>query len=147
MYMNKFTRAATWNPWQEMQRLQAEMNRIFADSERATAREFPPINVFAGETGVRVLAEVPGVDKNALEVTVVDDTLTLKGARALEPLKVGESYHRQERGAGKFVRTIQLPFKVEAEAVTAAFKNGVLEIALPRAHSDRPRKIAVESAA
>jgi len=147
MYRNQFTPAAGWNPWHEMQRFYSEMNRIFADSERRLATEFPPIDVWAGESGLKVLAQVPGVDANDLEVSVVDDTLTLKGSRALEALKQGESYHRQERETGKFVRTIQLPFKVEAEAVKAGFKNGVLEVDLPRAKSDLPRKIAVESAA
>ena len=146
MYRNTFTRAATWNPWQEIQRLQSEMNHLFAESDLRSAAEFPPINVFAGEEGLRVFAAVPGVDKNELEVTVVHDTLTLKGSRTQESLKDGESYHRQERGTGKFVRTLQLPFKVEAEAVKASFKNGVLEIELPRAKSERPHKITVESA-
>ena len=147
MYRNHFTPATAWNPWHEMQRFYSEMNRIFADTERHLATEFPPINVWAGEAGLRVFAQLAGVEKDDLEVSVIDDTLTLKGSRMLETLKPGESYHRQERETGKFARTIQLPFKVEADAVKASFKNGVLEIELPRAQSDLPRKITVESAA
>jgi HSP20 family protein len=147
MFRNQYEPATAWNPWREMQRLHAEMNRIFAAEERQLTNEFPPIDVWAGETGLKLFAEIPGVEKTDLEVTVVDDTLTLKGSRAPEALAQGESYHRRERGTGKFVRTIQLPFKVESDDVKASFKNGVFEIELPRAKSELPRKIAVENAA
>ena len=147
MYRNHFMPAAAWNPWHEMQRFYSEMNRILADSDRRAAAEFPPVNVWAGESGLKLRAQVPGVDAGDLELSVVADTLTLKGTRTLEALAQGESYHRQERETGKFVRTIQLPFKVEPDAVKAGFKNGVLEVDLPRAKSDLPRMITVESAA
>jgi HSP20 family protein len=147
MYRNYLTPATAWNPWQEMQRFYTEMNRAFGTADRHVATEFPPVNVWAGETGLRMFAEIPGLEPNDLEVTVVDDTLTLKGSRSLEALKPGESYHRQERETGKFVRTIQLPFKIESDSVKASFKNGVLEVELPRAKSEMPRKITVEAAA
>ena len=145
MYRNAFTHAAVWHPWQEMQRIQTEMNRLFGGLERSIEPEFPPIEAWAGEQGLRIVASLPGVDMKDVELSVVGDTLTLKGARNEEPLKEGESFHRRERGTGKFTRTLQLPFNIEVDAVKATSRNGMHEIDLPRAVADRPRKIAVES--
>jgi HSP20 family protein len=144
MYRNAFTHANVWNPWQEMQRLQAEVNRLFEGVERGGRElEFPPIDAWAGENGLRIAASMPGVDMKDVEVTVVGDTLTIKGTRGDEGAE-GATFHRRERSTGKFVRTLQLPFSVEVDAVKAASRNGMLEIELPRAMAERPRKIAVQ---
>jgi HSP20 family protein len=82
---------------------------------------------------------------NDLEISVVGDTLTLRGVRAPEKLGEGENYHRRERGSGRFTRALQLPFRIEADEVSATLKNGVLNITLPRAQADRPRKIQVKA--
>jgi HSP20 family protein len=133
-------------PWRELSRLHREMNRVFEGYDRPAATEFPPVNVWSGERGLRVHSWLPGFEKDDIDVSVVGDTLTLRGSRAENSLKEGETYHRQERGSGKFVRTFQLPFQVEADAVKASFRNGVLEIELPRAAAEQPRKIAVTTA-
>jgi HSP20 family protein len=146
MYTNAFTHAATWNPWQEMQRIQAEMNRLFGGLERQIEPEFPPIEAWAGENGLCIVAALPGVDMKDIELSVVGDTLTLKGTRPEEILKEGEAFHRRERGTGRFTRTLQLPFNIEVDAVKATSRNGMLEVDLPRAVSERPRKIAVQAA-
>jgi HSP20 family protein len=80
------------------------------------------------------------------ELTVVDDTVTLKGKRPGSDSSAGATLHRQERDAGQFIRTIQLPFGVEGDQVQARLQNGVLEVDLPRATSEKPRKITVKSA-
>ncbi len=76
----------------------------------------------------------------------MNDTLTLKGSRASEPLKEDERFLRRERLHGEFARALKLPFKVDGSAVAAKFDNGVLTIDLPRAESDKPRKIAIKTA-
>jgi HSP20 family protein len=70
----------------------------------------------------------------------------LTGKRVPEELKEGEKYHRRERGYGRFTRTFQLPFHVEANNVEAVFEKGILQISLPRAEADKPRKISVKAA-
>jgi HSP20 family protein len=93
-----------------------------------------------------VNAEVPGIDVKDIDISVVGETLTLSGARKSEDLEEGSRYHRQERGSGKFNRSVELPFPVDIDKVEATFKNGVLHISLPRSEADKPKKIVVKSA-
>lgn len=142
-WMNPWTRVAGWSPWSEMQRFQTEVNRLFSDLSRGNSADVPPINVWSGEEGLRIQAELPGYASDDIEISVVGDTLTLKGSRKQPEVGENESYHRRERATGSFVRTLELPFRVEQDAVKASLKNGLLDIELPRAVSERPRKIAV----
>jgi HSP20 family protein len=129
----------------DMQRLQGEMNQVFSGYSRP-APNFPAINAWRGQNGLLLTCELPGVDPDSLDISVVGDTLTLRGTRAPEALSQGDTYHRQERGYGKFSRTLQLPFRVESNEVSAEFANGVLTLRLPQAEADRPRKIQVKTA-
>jgi HSP20 family protein len=131
-----------------MDRMQREMNRLFDTYypvRLRTAPSFPAMNVWSSEEGLILTAEVPGIRPEDIDVSVIGETLNLTGARKPEELKEGTRYHRQERGYGKFSRTIQLPFPVDVNKVEATFKNGLLHISLPRAEADKPRKIAVKS--
>jgi HSP20 family protein len=94
---------------------------------------------------VVVTAELPGFNPDDVEVSVVQNTLTLRGSRTPEELKQGETYHRRERWNGKFVRTLELPFEVDHDKVEAQFRNGVLSIRLPRAPQNLPKKITVKA--
>jgi HSP20 family protein len=133
------------DPFQEMQRLQREVNKVFSGVGQSLSREVPPVNAWIGEGDVMVAAELPGIDPAKVDISVVGDTLTISGSRAAQILKEGESYHRQERDQGRFSRTIQLPFHVDAGKVEARYERGVLTITLPRAEADKPRKITVKS--
>ena len=133
------------DPFQEMQRLQREVNKVFSGAGQSLSREVPPVNAWIGEGDVIIAAELPGIDPAKVDISVVGDTLTISGSRTAETLKEGESYHRQERDQGRFSRTIQLPFHVEAGRVEAKYERGVLTITLPRAEADKPRKITVKS--
>ncbi|MCE5281037.1 MAG: Hsp20/alpha crystallin family protein [Deltaproteobacteria bacterium] len=132
------------DPLREMQRLQREMNRVFTGLEQPLSQEVPLVNAWVGEGDVVVTAELPGVDPAKVDISVVGNTLTISGTRDADPLKEGESYHRQERHYGRFSRSLQLPFHVEAGKVEARYERGVLRITLPRAEADKPRKIAVQ---
>jgi HSP20 family protein len=138
-----------WSPWREMARLQRDMNRLFAQMPTGFAADvaptFPAMNVWTDEDGAVVTVELPGVAPDGIDVSVVGDTLTLKGSRQPDELEEGETYHRRERRYGVFTRTFQLPFQVEPDQVEANFGNGVLQISLPRAEQDKPRKIAVKA--
>ena len=94
--------------------------------------EYPAIDLWTREDGIRLHAQLPGVAVSDIDLSVVGDTVTFKGTRP-------------NAESGRFVRTVQLPFPVESEAVRARFQNGVLEVELPRAASDKPRKITVQS--
>jgi len=134
--------------WREFDRLQQEMNRLFdvySPVRQRTAPTYPAVNIWTNENGLTLMAEVPGVQPDDLDINVVGETLTLSGQRNPDELNEDARYHRQERGYGKFTRSIQLPFPVNVNQVEADFKNGVLYVALPRAEADKPRKIAVKS--
>jgi HSP20 family protein len=104
------------------------------------------MNVWTNEDGAVLTAELPGMNPDDLEISVVNETLTLSGNRVGDEVPENVKYHRQERRSGQFTRTFQLPFTVEVEQVEAVFKNGVLHLSLPRAESEKPRKIAVKTA-
>lgn len=134
--------------WGEMDRLQREMNRLFEPFSRTGSRrqgDFPAVNIWTGEDEALLTAEIPGVDPGKIEVTVKDDTVTIRGGRELDELKEGESYLRQERGGGTFVRTFALPFHVDSDKVTAQYQKGILQLVLPRSDADKPKKIAVSA--
>jgi len=137
------------SPWREMERLQREMNRLFArvptSFEGTAAPAYPAMNLWTDQDGAIVTAELPGVDPDDIDISVVDDILTLKGGRQLDELKEGKTYHRRERRHGRFTRVFQLPFHVDANKVEAVFESGVLSISLPRAEADKPKKIAVKA--
>lgn len=131
--------------WREMERLQREMNRIMdgAGAGNGLRGEFPPLNVWANEENALITAEIPGVNADDLDISVVGDTLTLAGARSSENGDEQRTYHRRERWQGNFSRTIQLPFRINAEEVDATFDNGVLQVVLPRAEADKPHRISI----
>lgn len=131
--------------WQEMSKLQEEMNRLLSRAYEPTAGSFPPINLWVSQESAVVTAELAGVSANDLDISVVGDALTIQGQRQGEQLGDGATYHRRERGTGRFARAIQLPFRAESEEVTASYRNGVLSITIPRAHADRPRKVQIKS--
>jgi HSP20 family protein len=125
------------------------MNRVFdgySPIRTRVAPSYPALNIWSSEEGLVVNAEVPGIDVEDIEISVVGETLTLNGARKSEDLEEGVRYHRQERGYGKFNRSVELPFPVDIDKVEATFKNGVLQISLPRSEADKPKKIVVKSA-
>lgn len=144
--MNRRFRTPT--VWQEMDRLQREMDRLFraTSTNRLGTGGYPAMNIWSNEDKAMITTELPGIDLDDIDISVVGDTLTLSGRRVPEELDEGARYHRQERGFGKFTRSIKLPYTVDGDRVEATYKRGVLSISLPRAEVDKPRKIQVRSA-
>jgi len=130
--------------WREMERLRREMNRLFANAP-AGAQMYPAMNIWTNEDGAIVTAELPGFDSADIDITVEGNVLQLSGNRQPYELQEGEAYHRRERGQGRFNRAFQLPFDVEPGEVEAVFDKGVLQINLPRAEADKPKKITVKT--
>jgi HSP20 family protein len=131
-----------------MDRLQQDMSRLFRDRTENRVRRapaFPAINVWAAEDSALITAEIPGLDKDDLEINVTGDTLTLSGVRKSPELPDGARYHRRERAYGEFNRSIQLPYTVDINKVKATFKNGVLKVELPRVEAEKPKKITVKA--
>ena len=133
------------DPWRQIRRLQDEMNRVFSGIDRPRATAFPPVNVWSSPDGVAVTAELPGLDPSNLEISATDDNLTLQGELPSPRKEEGVTWHRRERRSGRFSRTIQLPFRIDADTVDASFRDGVLRISLARPEEEKPRKIEVKA--
>jgi len=136
------------NMWNQLQQIQNEMNRLFdlkeGDGIRQGLTTFPLVNVWEDGDALYIEAELPGLKLEDLEIYVTgNNQLTLKGERKAEvPTK--SVRHRQERGFGKFVRALTLPFAVDPNHVDARFEDGVLVIKLAKHESAKARKIVVK---
>jgi HSP20 family protein len=150
MWRNRYAnRRRLWpnmSLWSDMRRLQREMDFVFGGTSGPMRREFPLVNLWVSQDGVVVSAEVPGVLPADLSIDVLGETLTITGQRSAEELPDDVRYHRREREVGQFTRTVELPFRVDTDAVDATFRDGILTIRLPRVAEEKPRKIAVTSA-
>lgn len=149
MWRNRYRRQHAMWPrtavWHDVRRLRRDMDYLLGGTSGPIRASFPPLNQWVGDEGVVVTAEIPGVNPDELNITVNGDMLTVSGTRNDEELPEGAKYHRRERGFGKFSRTLQLPFQVDADEVGASFRSGVLTIELPRIPEEKPKKIEVKS--
>ncbi len=133
----------------EYERLHHEMNHLLEQATRPTlhaASTYPAMNAWINDDGALVTAELPGLDAEALEITVRENVLTVSGHREAMQCAAGERYHRRDRGCGAFERSFQLPFNVEVDGVEATYDKGILRIWLPKAEADKPRKIKIHTA-
>lgn len=130
-----------------LDRVQREMGRVFTNVfdnlERAPERTLPAINMWETDDALLAEAEVPGLTMEQIEVFVMNDELTLKGRRSAPQTENG-TFHRRERRAGEFTRVVTLPAPVNADAVEATLRDGVLTIKLPKAAEARARRIEVK---
>jgi HSP20 family protein len=149
------------NPWELMRELasmQDRMNRIWTSVyDRGAAHEdvsgagrwLPPVDIY--ESGAREIvlrADLPGLRRDAIDLTVENNTLTIRGERLRDEEGIGEDrYHRVERPAGTFQRTFTLPNTVDASRVKAEYRDGVLTVMLPLREEARPRQIQVDASA
>jgi len=113
-------------------------------TRRVLDTRMPTVDVIDGDREITVKAELPGVDKKDLEVTATDDTVTIKGSTHREEKEGKGDYYRHEITSGSFSRTVSLPAEVDGGKAKATFRNGVLELVLPKLEERKRRSIAVE---
>jgi HSP20 family protein len=129
--------------------MQQEMNRLFDEffGERRTGMTegqwVPAVDVSENESEMVVRAELPGMTHDDIEVNLQDNVLTLKGEKKQERKEDKENFHCLERSYGSFTRSFSLPAGVKQEDIKATFKDGILEISLPKAEEEKPKKIAI----
>lgn len=145
-------RGPVGNPFAEIERMRNYMESAYSalatgvnQLRRNYTGVFPLVNLAEDEERLFLTAELPGVDPAALELSIKGDTLTLKGSKKTGVEGAEVNYHRRERDGGTFGRSLTLPVKVQAEAVEAAFKNGILTVTLPKAAEARAHQISVKS--
>jgi HSP20 family protein len=136
---------STWDPWQELADLQKQMNRLFSSRWPVRREAFPPVNLRAGQDGLVLTAEIPGVRPDELDVTIQRDLVTIKGRRQPEPLEEGQTYTRRERFTEPFARTLELPFEVDPQHAEARYANGVLSLRISRPAEHKPTRVSVQA--
>jgi HSP20 family protein len=152
---------ARWEPFGSIRRrgdffneltgMQQEMNRLFDEffgerrTEMGEGTWLPAVDVSETDGEMVVRAELPGMSKDNIELSLQDNVLTLKGEKKQEKKEDEENYHRVERNYGSFTRSFTLPATVDQNNIQAIFKDGILEIVLPKAEEAKQKKIAVEA--
>lgn len=122
--------------------LESAMSSDWFGSTTASYGAFPLINVFQDGDDFVVIAELPGMSKDALEIQVKRNQVRIAGTKKVERSE-GVSVHRRERVAGDFDRTITFPAELNAEGAKAEYRDGILALFVPRAESERPRAIQI----
>jgi len=107
---------------------------------------FPAVDVSESDDKITVKAEVPGMEAKDIEISMVGDTLTIKGEKKSEREEKGETYHMVERSYGSFCRSLRVPAVVDADKVEATYKNGVLTVVLPKKEEVKPKAIQIKAA-
>ena len=138
------------DPFAEMDRLSAEMNRMFRhfgtrDAGLRPAVAYPAVDVWQDEHSLYVEAELPGIQIADLDIYVTGGNQLNLGGERKPPAVEGGVWHRQERGYGKFSRLLTLPCDVKTEEVEADLKDGVLTIKLPKSEAAKPRRLAIKA--
>jgi len=141
-----------WDPFRDVAELQNRINRMFDDSfgpSRDREDEVnmcawkPAVDIYETETGVILSVDLPGVGKENVSVEVKDNILTLSGERFPKTEINQEAYYRQERCYGTFQRSFTLHHNIQPDLIKATFKDGMLEIEIPRPDQEQPRQITV----
>ncbi len=151
MRYKPFRSLERWDPFKEFQSLADRFTSLFDEifpfewkEETVLSRWSPAIDIYETDEDIVVSAEVPGMDKKDIEVNVVNNVLTLKGEKKLDKEIKKENFHRIERCYGSFSRTFTLPDYVETDNIKASFKNGLLEIKIPKKPAAKPKEIKIE---
>lgn len=110
-----------------------------------TSAWLPPVDIFEDKDGLKIIAEIPGVDPENVRLSVENNMLTIRGEKRQVAEETSERVHRYERTYGSFERTFALPATVEADDIDAEYENGLLTISLPKSEKARPREISVRS--
>ena len=142
-----------WDPFGDVEELQNRINRMFEDSfgrardpenEMSSCAWRPPVDIYETEDGIVLAAELPGVGKENISVEIKENILTLKGERTANRNMQDKNIYRQERCFGTFQRSFTLQHNIQPKLIKATFKDGVLEIEIPKPEAKSPKQITVK---
>jgi HSP20 family protein len=141
-----------WNPTRDLMQMREEMDRLFTqffrrgDGEEANWTQglwAPPVDIYETDDAFVLKAELPGFRKEDVTIEMQENRLIIRGERKREEEVKEDQYHRLERAYGRFERAFWLPTTVDAEKIQATFKDGVLELRLPKSEAAKPKRIAI----
>ncbi|MDI3281246.1 MAG: Hsp20/alpha crystallin family protein [Bacillota bacterium] len=148
-----------WDPFAELESLREEMNRLFEDFWWRGRREAlpaperrevaprvwqPSVDMYETDDAVVIKANLPGIDQKDIDITVDPDSVTIKGEVQHDREVEKHNYYRRERSYGSFMRRLPLAVEVKPEESKATFKNGVLEITIPKASPGKSKSVKVK---
>lgn len=141
-----------WDPFRDLISIQDRMNRLFEQTLARTREEegsaastwMPAVDIYETPDQVVMKAELPGLTREDIEINVRDNTLSLRGQRKFEKDVKEENYLRIERAYGSFQRSFTLPVTIQQDKIKAVFRDGVLELTLPKAEEARPQQIKID---
>lgn len=141
---------ARWDPFRDLEALQEDVNRLFQDTMARPRREAPasrvwapPVDVAEDDDQIAVKVELPGMKKEDIDIELTGDTLTIRGERKFENEEKRDKYVRVERVYGRFQRSFTVGVPIKADELKAAYKDGILEITIPKAEEVKPKKVEV----
>ena len=141
-----------WNPYGEMTAMRNRINRMFNEPYWLTSRMDddtgmgmwnPAVDLYEKGDHFVIKAELPGVDKKDISIDLKDRVLTLSGERSYENEVKEENYYRKERSYGKFQRAFTLPSDVDSDKIKAEFKDGLLQIEVPKPEEHKPKTVTI----
>ena len=137
-----------WDPWRELREMRESMEKMLGKFPKLFKEEqmgawLPAVDVFEKDNNVVVQVDLPGVGKKNVKVLVTDEEVTIRGETKREEEVKGKNYYRSERAYGSFSRTVALPAAVEREKARASFKDGVLEVVIPKATESRSNQTEI----
>ena len=140
-----------WEPARELDSLQSEVNRVFdaffGNGGGVRARRWvPAMDLVETDEHLVLRADLPGLERDDVNIEVKDGTLTVSGERRSEGEDKSEGFYRVERAFGAFSRSLTLPEGIDAEKITADFDNGVLEVRIPKPAERKPHRVAIGAA-
>lgn len=146
---------ASWDVFRELDSLRREIDEAFRGAgynrpsgstflSPVTTRRFPLVNFSEDEGHVYIEALMPGVDPKDVDLSVLRNTVTISGERTPFAEKEGQIVHRSELGSGRFSRTLELPVEINPEKISAACKDGIMQISLAKAEHAKPKKIEIK---
>jgi len=141
-----------FDPFRQVYRLQDRMNRIFEDALGRSVDDTdlfvgtwtPAVDILETENELVLRAELPGMNSEDVDIRIENNTLTLRGERKFESKVDKVNFHRRERVYGEFSRSFTLPSTVEQEKVSAEFKDGILQLTLPKKEETKPKQITIK---
>lgn len=146
--MSRYMQVRRWDPFRDLVSLQTDLNRLFGRTfgegdETAVGAWSPFLDLYETPEKFVVKVDLPGMSSEDVDLTFDDNVLTIRGERKWTDEVNEESFHRVERRYGAFTRSVSLPAHVDADGIQASFSDGVLEIAVPKSETAKPRKIKI----
>ncbi|OFW33993.1 MAG: hypothetical protein A2074_06205 [Candidatus Aquicultor primus] len=151
--MRRMTELRRWDPWRELSRVQDDLSNMFERTFGSERRErlmlshwMPDVDIYEKDNKIYIRMDISEIKPEDIDISIVDNTMKIKGERKMTEEVKEENYYRMERRYGSFERMIELPVSVKMDDIEATYKNGVLQVELPKAEEAKAKEIKIKAA-